>query len=287
MSWRIRFAAFVVAVSSLCGASAMAQVLYAATGSNGRPGTLFTIDTATGRILSSAPIMLGATQICITGLAANPFTNLLYGIVSNNCATNNGALVTIDPTNGAATFIGNTGGGSDLAFSPGGILYMWQQSTTALATVDLTTGVATTIGASGLPGTTGGGVAVIGSTVYVAPNGASGPLATINTTTGAGTVVATLNGAPFTAAINAMAFGGGALYGVDSDTGGPANTRLVRIDPAGGAVTLVGTLPLDIDALAFGPAAGVPTLGNGMMIAMFAAMFALGLLAIRRNSLRA
>ncbi len=287
MSWRIRFAAVLVAFSSLCGASAMAQVLYTAQGSNGRAGNLSTVDIATGRTLRSVPVLLSGTPLCITGLATNPLTNVLYGIVSNNCATNAGDLVMIDPTNGSATLIGNTGGGSDLVFNSAGTLFMWQQGPVALARVNITTGAATTIGASGLAGTTGGGLAIVGGTVYVAPNGANGPLATINTTTGAGTVVSTLNGAPFTNAINAMASGGGALYGVDSDTGGIANTRLVTIDPASGLVTLIGTLPTDTDALAFGPSAGIPTLSNAMMITMFGAIFALGLFGVRRNSLRA
>ena len=61
-----------------------------------------------------------------------------------------------------------------------------------------------------------------------------------------------LTGAPFPTGINSLSFTpSGLLLAVNSNAGAPALTRLVTINTATGAVSTIGTLPDDTDALTF------------------------------------
>jgi hypothetical protein len=89
---------------------------------------LIMINSATGALLSSVPIVAGAggPAISIADLSVQPGTNALFGIESPNDALGGeGKLYTINKSTGVATLIGNTGFffGS-IAFAPNGTLYM-------------------------------------------------------------------------------------------------------------------------------------------------------------------
>ena len=169
------------------------------------------------------------------------------------------------------------------------MLFAWRQNTNELATVNLATGVPTSLGASGIGGTTGGGLAInAGGTAFLSATTATGTLDTVNTGTGIGTTGPAITGALFPASMNSMAFNGATLFAVNSDNAGPAaSTDLVTMNTATGAVTDIGALPNDTDAIAFGPAlapAGglsVPTLSQWALVLTVLLLGALGAAALR------
>jgi hypothetical protein len=87
---------------------------------------------------------------------------------------------------------------------------------------------------------------------FVTPGGAGGTLDTVDLGTGTMMRGPQLTGAPFPAGINSMTFTpSGLLLAVNSNAGNPANTRLVAINVASGAIASIGTLPDDTDGLGF------------------------------------
>jgi len=89
--------------------------------------------------------------------------------------------------------------------------------------------------------------------LYITPGGANGTLDTIDPQTGAIREGPRLTGAPYPGAITALTFTpSGLLLGVNSNIGSPAATKLVQINTATGAMTSIGVLPDDSDALTFG-----------------------------------
>jgi len=87
---------------------------------------LIRLDPLTAALLSSVPITDGGLGISIADLAVQPGTNVLYGIRGpSDQLGGQGGLYTINPVNGVATFVGNTGDffGS-IAFAPNGTLFM-------------------------------------------------------------------------------------------------------------------------------------------------------------------
>ena len=218
----------------------------------------------------------------------DPTTGFLYGITSNNSPNIARHLVTINPATALATDAGALGiGGADIAFDAAGNLYMTSGSAANLYGVNKASGVATVIGATGT-GDSGSGLAINGGgTAFFAGNGDHGALATLNLTTGAATLGATLTGAPNNGGIDSMKFSStGVLFGVDNNNS-PVN-NLVTIDTATGAVTNIGALPASIDGMAF--AAGgigtsaVPTLGEWALIAMALLLGGTGFVALRRRT---
>src|SRR5262249_47503665 len=156
----------------------------------------------------------------------------------------------VDPETGDAKVIGPLKArGSDVAFGPGGTLYVWIPETRQLGSIDLATGEATPLGAPG-PQTTAGGLAIHErGLAYITPGGGAGTLDTVDRKTGVITVGPQLSGAPHTS-INAMTFTpSGELLAVNSNAGSPAITQLVQINTSSGAVTPLGMLPDDTDAI--------------------------------------
>ncbi len=258
-------------IALLCGGSASAQTLFAATGSNGVAGTLYTINPATGAVASNiGPIRIGATSIAITGLAFHPTNGTLYGVTVNG---NNNArsVITINPSTGAATLIGASGGlgpnpVSDISFDNTGVLYGWRgggdSGTTSLGTIDLNTGVFTPIGPT-ISSDGGGGLAfstVSPFTLFLSINRSNGVLRTVNKATGVTTAGPTLSGAPRSGTMNALASNNaGVIFASNSDTAGTAFVNLVTINTTTGAVTNIGGLPNDTDAIAFQVSSTPPT----------------------------
>ncbi|MFZ3321085.1 MAG: hypothetical protein WA190_01865 [Usitatibacter sp.] len=257
------------------GARGQVHTLYAASVRSGGTsadapiaGNLYSVNLASGSATLIGAIRLpDAKPIGVTGMAFHPQTGVLYGITSDVSPNSPHALVTIDATSGKATLVGDLNLiASDLAFDSKGTLYLWMQGTSQLGTVDTSTAAVTPIGKArpaGLPA----GIAIDPQgMVYVTAKGASGTLDNVDLATGALQVGPVLTGAPFSTQINSMSFSpSGLLLAVNSNGGSPANTRLVTINTATGAVATIGTLPDDTDALAFFGSTGpiiAPTFSN-------------------------
>jgi hypothetical protein len=194
------------------------------------------------------------------------------------------ALVTINPGTGAASVIGTltstfgTTGLTDISFRSDGTLFGLGSST--LYTVDLSSGALTSIGATG-SNSPGGGLAFdsLGN-LYTAGTAVGGSIDRLNPANGARTVGPTMTGAPNGAPLGAMVALGFSssdiLYAANSareQNGATVTTvNLVTINTSTGAVTNIGSLPGNVDALAFGPAAvpepsSIALLGVGMVAA--------------------
>lgn len=266
--------------------------LYAATGST-TPGELYTIDKATGASTDVGPI-----GFSVTGLAMQPGTHRLYAVSGCASPVTGGQLATIDPATGAGTVLGTLGTGTgapcnsrivaDISFDSLGNLYGWMEVSDLgnddLGRIDLTTFVATAIADSPL-GTSGSALAFDASDrLLYSGETNTGPLESLDTTTGLATPVTTLNGGP-AGKLNAFALDPvtGAIYGniqgvaggtaakasgpgSGTGTGGGrgggnghggghraigATATLVTVDPTTGVITAIGAMPNDIDALAF------------------------------------
>jgi hypothetical protein len=279
MKLRASIAVVIAAAATLFATASNAQTLYAATGSNGVNGNLFTVNPATAASTLVGPILVGGAPVSITGMAAHPVTGVLYAIVSNNSPTNPNTLITINPATAVGTLVGALGqNGSDISFNSAGTLFVFLQgATNQLGTVNIATGLVTPLGASGLAAfVSGGGMAINGAgPAFVAEHGSNGTLDTINTATGVGTAGPAMNGGAGPEAIDAMAFSaGGVLFAVNTNrSGSPTTNSLVTINTTTGAVTTIGALPGDTDALAFAAgglagSAAVPTLSEWALVAL-------------------
>jgi len=217
-------------------------------------GNLYTINLATGTATLVGAIRLpGGRPIGVTGMAAHPKTGVLYGITSEQSPNNPRSLVTIDAASGIATLVGELGVvGSDIAYDTKGTLYMWLPTTSQLGIVDPSSGSVTPLGKPAGPGSPAGIAVDPQGMVFVTAKGAGGTLDNIDLASGALQIGPVLTGAPFSTQINSMSFSpSGLLLAVNSNGGSPAETRLVTINTATGAVATIGALPDDTDALAF------------------------------------
>jgi len=243
------------------GRQTQAAALYGATSAGG-PGELFTLNPATGAMLTDVGPLndLLSVNYPITGLAFNPITGLLYGSTGNSSLATAAQLVSINPATAQVTVIGafNTGvvnsGGTpatmaDLGFDSSGNLYgVASIGGPQLYSINILTGQATLIGNTGLTSTTGGGLAISpGGTFYGTPT--SGRFGTYNSGTGAYSNIAN-PAKPVGGAYAALDFDGSTLYGLDLGPGPALATHLVTIDPAG-VVTDLGASVNSLDAIAF------------------------------------
>ena len=242
------------------GAGAAPHVLYAASVRSGLSldapiaGNLYIVNLANGTASLVGAIRLpGSKPIGVTGMAFHPSTGVLYGITSELSPNSPRSLVTIDPTSGAASLVGDLGMvGSDIAFDAKGTLYGWLPGTSQLGTVNVSNASVTPIGKPAPAGSPAGIAVDPNGMVYVTSKGASGTLDNVDLASGALQVGPPLTGAPFSTQINSMSFSpSGLLLAVNSNAGSPANTRLVTINTATGVVATIGALPDDTDALAF------------------------------------
>jgi hypothetical protein len=259
-----------------------AATLYGSTSAGG-PGELYTLDPATGAMLSDIGALNDNKEVNypITGLAFNPITGVLYGSTGNSVHDTAAQLVTINPATAQVTLIGsfNTGvvnsGGTpatmaDLAFDASGNLFgVASIGGPQLYSINILTGQATVIGGTGLTSTTGGGLAIDpGNVFYGTPT--STRFGTYNSGTGAYSNI-TNPVKPLGGAYAALDFDGSTLYGLDLGPGPALNTHLVTITPAG-AVTDVGASVDMLDAIAFQP---VPEPSTAALLLSFAAASAL------------
>jgi hypothetical protein len=261
MAWRTMFAALALAGAALAATGAHAQALYAASFRSsavadgvGIAGSLYTVNLASGSATFVASLRLSDTQpIGITGLAVHPATGVFYGITTPGSPNGSASLVTIDPANGRAQLVGDLRfPGSDITFNRAGILYAWLPATSQLGFVNLTSGAVTPIGPARGPGAPAGLAIDSQGIAYITPSGATGTLDTVDMATGAVKTGPALTNAEFPSGINSMTFTpSGLLLAVNTNAGAPANTRLVTINTASGAVSTIGKLPNDTDALTF------------------------------------
>jgi hypothetical protein len=284
------------ALLTLFAATAAAQVLYAVSvrtytdpGFHGVEGNLYIVDPETASTTLVAPLMIaGKTPIGLRGLAVHPRTGIFYGITSPNASSFPRSLVTVEPTTGNVSPVGDLGyGASDLDFDTDGTLYAWVPETRQVGAVNLDTGAITLIGKPLERGALKGSVAFVDKGhALVAGTGGNGTLDTIDLVTGRVTVGPTLTGAPFPDFVGGLAFSPkGVLYAINSSLGRGVQANLITIDPQTGKVTNLGALPNDTESLYFGPAverkdmlAGLMEWRTPLMVAL--AVFALLVLVV-------
>lgn len=259
-AWRLVWRLLALAAMALSLPSA-AQSLYAASfrssgvGSDGLAGSLYQVKLGSGSATFLAPLRLNDKPIGITGLAVHPQTGVFYGITPPQSPNQPQSLVTIDPATGRATLVGELRfAGSDIAFNRAGILFIWLPATSQVGIVNPANGQVTPVGSARGPGSPSGLAIDDQGVAYITPNGAGGSLDTIDLATGIVTSGPQLSGAPFPTGVNSMTFTpSGLLLAVNTNAGAPATTKLVTINTATGAVSTIGTLPDDTDALCFAP----------------------------------
>lgn len=244
-------------------------------------GGLYAVDLASGSAKFLTRIRLeGAKPTGLTGLAAHPDTGVFYAITSP-LSDRTQSLVTLDPFTGYAKRIGPLRhAASDIAFSGAGELYAWLYETSQLGVIDLATGATTPLGPAHSRGPPGGLAIDSRKVAYVTPTGATGTLDTVDLGTGAVIKGPQLTGAPFEAVINSLTFTpSGLLLAVNSNAGSPAVARLATINTSTGAVSSIGNLPDDSDALTFSPAPAREE-GDFAMSRQKASFLALGIFAL-------
>ncbi|HEX5854584.1 MAG TPA: hypothetical protein VFZ57_03110 [Thermoanaerobaculia bacterium] len=265
-----------------------AEVLYAADGAAGNPSNLSILNPATGAVVTT----IGSIGFAVTGLAIHPVTGVMYGSTGRMSANSPHSLITINKTTGAGTLVGTYLVGSDetmadLTFTSDGTLYGWLEPfSDDLYTINTATGAATLVGNAGIS-TSGSGLAASSSDVlFFAGALDSGPLRTINRTTGLPTTVATMDGAA-NQLISALAFNAaGTLFGSRLDN--VAQTaNLITINTTTGHVTVIGPSVASLDAILFDggtapPSVVVPMLGERMLAILLLLLAAAGLWMSRR-----
>src|SRR5437764_150874 len=137
-------------------------VLYVASGTFGVQGILYTLDPATGAVLTTVGPLndAGGNNYGMTGLRYHPTTGIVYGATTTTSPTNPNYLVTVDPATALVTPIGPFGTGAfltDLAIDPTtGTMYGVSGNNQKFYTVDTATGQAVQIGSTGIGFQNGG-----------------------------------------------------------------------------------------------------------------------------------
>jgi uncharacterized repeat protein (TIGR01451 family) len=157
---RRRLAALVLGATSLVPimtnevSASTTSTLYAATGSECTPSSLYTLDPATAAPTLVGAITVGGQQVDnVDALAVHPVTGTLYGVMNSCGDVESGTLLSIDKATGVATVVGTPDSlplVPDMAFDPFGDLYAWAAFGAGfyqeLAVVDTGSGVASHIG---------------------------------------------------------------------------------------------------------------------------------------------
>jgi WD40 repeat protein len=232
--------------------SGQTLTLFGVTGSNGTASSLYKVNITNG-----STTLVGPTGFSGVGsLAFAPNGTTLYGV-----ANVGRRLITINTSTGAGTAVSGNATGSnniaDIAFRSDGVLFAAEGSdgTASLDTINTTTGIATRIGT--MPGSGGGNALAFNSSGILYLDSANG-LYTVNPSSGATTLAATLNlGSLDNGAFAGMKFNPvtGVLYGTTLGQLASLNSFSGNQD-----VTNVGSTAVGLEALAFGNAASGPVL---------------------------
>jgi hypothetical protein len=246
--------------ATLTGGFRWVNCLYAAAGREGVAGSLYCIDVFGGTVIEVGPLAVG-----FTGMAFAP-DGTLYGFESSEMTSGN--LHIIDPATAALTLVGptdSTASGDNYASCPdmtfvGSTLVAWAEDyedggEDDPVAIDTATGAVTKIAVQSDEGTSNTGLAHDGAgTVYLLKGGLDGELWTVDASSGAMTLVGTLDYSGLaTAGDNSggATFLGGVLYSLACESGADGACGLASVDPSTLVVTDLGiALPAGLDALA-------------------------------------
>jgi len=239
-------------------ATPIQAVLYVAKGTFGVQGVLFTIDPASGAVLTTVGPLDDAAgnNYGIGALKYHPITDIFYGATTTSSPTDPNYLVIVDPATALVIPIGPFGVGAlltDIAIDPmTGIMYGVSGNNQKFYTVNTTTGLATQAGSTLLGFQNGGGLAAdstgalfgVDNFSFYSYNKTNGN-ATLIGATGLGNLV---KAADFDS--------NNVFYGLEGG-GGVDNLHLRWLDTCDvttGACTRVGPIPvMDLDSMTFIP----------------------------------
>jgi Transposase DDE domain group 1/PEP-CTERM motif len=278
-----RIACFIAA--GLClGATSLAKADEMAymSANSGEFGTVFgTVDLNTGVFSSLGITEVGSSAMPLSGMA--DLGGTLYGAPEG---TNDTAIYTINPANGALTRVGTTGisgfSFDNLGSTTTGLYVV--DSSANLYSINPTTGAATLIGSTGIGFGGYTSLSTNASSLYFADGN---NLYTLNTTTGAATLIGALGVGPppqdVTIELTALLQENGTLYGALS--GNPPS--VATVDPTTGAATIgsdiIGADSAFITGLARFPLSGASVIPEPSTWAMMLLGFAfLGFAGYRR-----
>lgn len=224
-----------------------------------RGGALFASEVTEDVLLSVDPSTAAATVVgsmlspVVAGLAYDEATGMLYGTDSQTWN-----LVRIDPLTGSTTTVGATGvelpHGAAIDPADGSLYVVGLDSSQGcqsfLYSVDTSTGAASVIGAIGYSYIGALDFDPTSDVLYGAKGGpeTAGSLITIDTATGAGTLVAA------THRMTGLSFdSGGQLYGVDNGSMSGVPSSLYLMDKSDGSWILIGSMEVsNVLGLVFG-----------------------------------
>jgi hypothetical protein len=238
-------------------------VLYVASGTGGIAGTLYTIDPATGLVITTVGPLLDAAAhpYGLTGLKYDSTSHILYGVTSGQSPTNPSYLAIVDPATALVTPIGPNGQVlTDIAIDPTTeIMYGISGFNSKFFTINTATGLATQTGNTLIGFANGGGFAadmtglLFGFNNFT-PTQNPGGLYSVNKTTGAATLIGPTNLGNLVKAADFSP--SNVFYGLEGG-GGIDNTHLRWLDTCNvttGNCTRLGQINAqDLDALAFIP----------------------------------
>ncbi len=249
-------AAVLGAAAAFSPVASAAPVLFGATGASDTDtlpaSNLYTLNPSTGAATS-----VGSIGKAITGLAYDDTSATLYGVTAGvSLDGTERQLLVINQTSGSSTVVGSLGTNEieDIAFTPQGQLYGWNESGDDLVKIDKATGAVTKVGESGLGVTFGNGIAFNPQgQLYGFLDGDFGHVSRIDPGTGAVTAGAHLSNSPnktgnmiSSADVDCDSV---TMWGVVNDFGAASN--LVTIDTLTGVITNKGTSVKGLDAIAW------------------------------------
>ena len=245
-----------VATTLTISAGQKVSTLYAATGTFGVQGVLYTINAKTGAVIATiGPLNDSAgNNYAMAGMRYNPINGILYGVTSDSSAFDPSYLITINPATALVTPIGPLGVVlTDVAIDPrSGIMYGVSGFNQKFYTVNLTTGLATQAGSTGLGFQNGGGLASTAKGILFGVDNFS--TYSYNKTTGKATLVGLTLLPDLVRAMDVNS--SGVFYGVEGG-GGIDNLHLrflVTINITTGLGLEVAAIGVDdLDAMAFVP----------------------------------
>jgi DNA-binding beta-propeller fold protein YncE len=232
-------------------------VLYVASGTNGVQGILYTVDPATGTVLTTVGPLHDASgnNYGLTGLRYDSSSHILYGATINSSPTNPNYLVIVDPATALVTPKIDPFGAipTDIAIDPTtGIMYAVSTFNQKFYTINTATGEMVQTGSTGIGFQNGGGMgADITGALFNVDNFS---FYSYDKTTGAATLIGPSN---LRNLVRAADFSpSNVFYGLEGGGGlDSSHARfLVTCDVTTGTCTRVGTITAqDLDALAFIP----------------------------------
>jgi hypothetical protein len=231
-------------------------VLYAAKGTFGVQGVLYTLDPATGAVLTTVGPLhdTAGNNYGMTGLKYHPITGIFYGATAGQSPTNPSYLVIVDPATALVTPIGPFGAVlTDIAIDPRtGIMYGISGFNEKFYTINTVTGEAVQTGSTRIGFAAGGGFAADRTGALFGVSFFS--FYSFNNTNGLATLIGLTGLANYVKAADVNPSNG--LYGLEGG-GGIDNNHLrwlVTFNVITGLCTRVGqTTVNDLDALAFIP----------------------------------